>query len=148
MDAWIALPLRWIHPPIRTPTHPIGQRLSFPSTFADAYDLGLRLPTQWCASSTTHASLMALQRVLEVSKEEHGSLMLWLAVCSWSRFGQHSHTCASLTTTSTSQADPQCAQIFLVSGRDVPVFPPHALFHPRKVGSPCRQGGWHHHVLK
>lgn len=42
------------------------QRLAFPSAFADTYDLGLRLPTQWCASSTTHASLQAVQRVLEV----------------------------------------------------------------------------------
>ena len=32
-----------------------------------------------------------------------------------------------------SQADPQCAQVFLVSGRDVPVFPPRVLFHPRRV---------------
>jgi hypothetical protein len=54
------------HTALHTPTLSSDQRLSFPSAFADAYDLGLRLPTQWCASSTTHAALQALGRVLEV----------------------------------------------------------------------------------
>ncbi len=39
----------------------------------------------------------------------------------------------SCTDPPTHQADPQCAQVFLVSGRDVPVFAPRALFHPRRV---------------
>lgn len=43
-----------------------NERLAFPPClFTDTYDLGLRLPSAWCRSSTVHALMQSLQAVLD-----------------------------------------------------------------------------------